>query len=618
MQSIWLCMWLLVLGHAVGTFARQLPSPVTRESASPELSAALEAYQLGQYNAAYQQFSKLAHAGNAEAQFYVGYLHDELHLGMTQDYATALRWYRLAAAQDHPKARFRLGYAYEHGRGVTQDPAEAARWYQAAIAQGDTEAQAALSRVSEVQDLTAAIAAYERGDHQHAFALLTDLANERQMKTHEAAERAAVNRGDRVAFESHRRRDALYYERLAKAQYWLGLLYERGEGVAQDFETAAKWYEAAAKHGNPDAAFNLAILYEEGHGVAPDPKKAWDWYSAAAVRGHPQAAAARERFAESRGGAAMGVPQRSVRRFDTPRDAPPPLGTPGVAGFEAAVDAYARRRYAWAAEQFLPLAEAGNVDAQIYLGHMYDRGMGTVPSDLTKAIPWYRKAAEQGDAGAQYWLGWLYRSDRFDGQGRQLNDYAASVRWLTAAAEQGHPDAQLELGNAYREGRGVVRDDAQRNRWYQTSHKTKEGVNRLLQQPQCAAVAGIPVFAMVYAACNRGDEGKTSRQLTVLAKQGNAQAQNWLGYLYFWGLPGAWPGTAPHPVTASGDLFQAGARWIRAAAEQGDSAAQYNLGVVYEHGMGVPANATEALRWYQAAARQKSAEAQIALERLGQ
>jgi hypothetical protein len=609
---------LLVLGYAVGTFARQLPSPVTREWASPELRAALEAYQRGQYNAAYQQFSTLAHAGNTDAQFYVGYLHDEVHLGMTQDYATALRWYRLAAAQGHPKARLRLGYAYEYGRGVTQDTAEAARWYQAAVAQGDAEAQAALSRVGDVQDLHVAIAAYERGDHTHAFALLTDLANERQIKTHEAAEQAARNRGDRVAFASRRRRDALYYEQLAKAQYWLGLLYERGEGVAQDSGTAAKWYEAAAKHGNPDAAFNLAILYEEGRGVAPDPKKAWDWYSAAAVRGHPKAAAARERFAESRSGAAIGVPPRSGRRSDPTRDTPPPSGTPGVAGFDAAVDAYARRRHAWAAEQFLPLAEAGNVDAQIYLGHLYDQGMGTVQRDLAQAIQWYRQAAEQGDAGAQYWLGWLYRSDRFDGQGRQLNDYAESLRWLTAAAEQGHPDAQLELGHAYREGRGVVRDDTQRSRWYQTSHKNKEGVSRLIQQPQCAAVAGLPVFAIVYAACNRGDEGETSRQLTVLAKQGNAQAQNWLGVLYFRGLPGAWPGTAPYPVTVSGDLFQAGARWIRAAAEQGEAAAQYNLGVVYEHGMGVPANATEARRWYQAAVRQKSPEAQTALERLGQ
>ncbi|MGH8579094.1 MAG: tetratricopeptide repeat protein [Gammaproteobacteria bacterium] len=141
----------------------------------------------------------------------------------------------------------------------------------------------------------------------------------------------------------------------------------------------------------------------------------------------------------------------------------------------------------------------------------------------------------QGDAGAQYWLGRLYQSSRFDGQGCELNDYAESVRWLKAAAEQGHPDAQLDLGNTYREGRGVERNEAERSRWYQTSHKNQEGVSRL-QELQCAAVASIPALAAVYAACNRGDEGATSQQLTVLAKQGNAQSQNWLGYLYILGI----------------------------------------------------------------------------------
>lgn len=615
---------LLVLAYSVGALARALPSQIA--VASPELKAALQAYRLGQYNAAYQQFYKLGNAGNAEAQFYVGYLHDEFHLGMTEDYATALHWYQAAVEQGHPKAQFRLGYAYEHGRGVTQDTAEAARWYQAAAAQGDAEAQAALGRVREVQGLDQAIAAYERGDHPRTFTLLTDLTNERDMNAREAAAEEAKRRGERVDWP---RRDAAYVEQLAKARYWLGLLYERGHGVTQDYEAAAKWYEAAAKSGNPNAAFNLAMLYEQGRGVAPDPKKAWDWYSAAEVRGDPRALAALQRFRAQRESGVTGVrvQPRPVIDLGSTQDDTSASDTPAVSGFDAAVAAYARGDWAWAAEQFFPLAETGNVDAQIYLGTMRASevtqaqpspvlGRG-VKYRLNEAIGWYRKAAEQGDAGAQYWLGRLYQSSRFDGQGRELNDYAESVRWLKAAAEQGHPDAQLDLGNAYREGRGVERNNGERGRWYQTSHKNQEGVRRL-QEPQCAAVASIPALAAVYAACNRGDEGAASRQLTVLAKQGDAQAQNWLGYLYYWGLPGAWPGTAPHPTTTSGDLFQAAARWIRAAAEQGDSAAQYNLGVIYEHGMGVPADPKEAVRWYQAAAQQKSAEAQAALKRLGQ
>ena len=48
-------------------------------------------------------------------------------------------------------------------------------------------------------------------------------------------------------------------------------------------------------------------------------------------------------------------------------------------------------------------AEAGDVDAQNNLGEMYETGDG-VPRDFAKAIEWYRKSAEQGNADAKEWL----------------------------------------------------------------------------------------------------------------------------------------------------------------------------------------------------------------------
>ena len=45
-------------------------------------------------------------------------------------------------------------------------------------------------------------------------------------------------------------------------------------------------------------------------------------------------------------------------------------------------------------------AEQGNRDAQFYLGIMYYLGHG-VPPDYNEAVKWYRKAAEQGCGGAQ-------------------------------------------------------------------------------------------------------------------------------------------------------------------------------------------------------------------------
>ena len=44
-------------------------------------------------------------------------------------------------------------------------------------------------------------------------------------------------------------------------------------------------------------------------------------------------------------------------------------------------------------------AEAGDAEAQSYLGYAYSNREG-VPKDLKEAVKWYRKAAEQGHAGA--------------------------------------------------------------------------------------------------------------------------------------------------------------------------------------------------------------------------
>ena len=53
------------------------------------------------------------------------------------------------------------------------------------------------------------------------------------------------------------------------------------------------------------------------------------------------------------------------------------------------------------------------------------------------------------------------------------------------------------------------------------------------------------------------------------------------------------------------------ARWFRKAAEQGDASAQFNIGVAYDLGKGVPQNYADALRWYLKAAGQGHARAQF-------
>ena len=51
------------------------------------------------------------------------------------------------------------------------------------------------------------------------------------------------------------------------AEYNLGVKYERGEGVKQDYKKAANFYQKAADQGNANAQANLAVLYIWGKGV---------------------------------------------------------------------------------------------------------------------------------------------------------------------------------------------------------------------------------------------------------------------------------------------------------------------------------------------------------------
>ena len=70
---------------------------------------------------------------------------------------------------------------------------------------------------------------------------------------------------------------------------------------------------------------------------------------------------------------------------------------------------------------------------------MYEQGRG-VPQDYTKAVEWYRKAAEQNEAAAQFSLGLMY--DQGTGVERNLTE---ATRWYRLAAKNGDPDAKAVL-----------------------------------------------------------------------------------------------------------------------------------------------------------------------------
>ena len=122
------------------------------------------------------------------------------------------------------------------------------------------------------------------------------------------------------------------------------------------------------------------------------------------------------------------------------------------ADFAEGAAAYEAGNFAAAYDAWQPIAEAGDPDAQLALGILYENGRG-VARDYKAAIAWYTRSAEAGHSGAQFNLGNMYRQ----GNGVAQN-LPRAVLWWTLAADKGLPGAMLNLGIAYHLGEGVAKD----------------------------------------------------------------------------------------------------------------------------------------------------------------
>ena len=95
-------------------------------------------------------------------------------------------------------------------------------------------------------------------------------------------------------------------------------------------------------------------------------------------------------------------------------------------------------------EQLRKAAGQGDAGAQLHMGLRYYTGAG-VTQDSKEAVEWLRKSGGQGNTLAQYELSQIWSSDESVPLDRE-----DGLRWLHKAAEGGHAEAQSELGDKYR------------------------------------------------------------------------------------------------------------------------------------------------------------------------
>lgn len=183
-------------------------------------------------------------------------------------------------------------------------------------------------------------------------------------------------------------------------------------------------------------------------------------------------------------------------------------------------------------------AEKGNGAAMLALGQFYEQGVG-VPRNYGKALEWYGKAAQAGQAGGHYNVGVCYEI----GMGA-APDMSKAVQSFQKAADSGLAQAMYKLSAIYISGSGVPKDT-----------------------------------------------GKGLSWLGKAADAGLAQAANELGMIHLSGLLGQ-----------KKDEKKALAMFTR-AADLGNLEAIKNVAVIHKDGVGVKADPAKAYTWYLIARR---------------
>ncbi|HXX17597.1 MAG TPA: tetratricopeptide repeat protein [Candidatus Eremiobacteraceae bacterium] len=179
----------------------------------------------------------------------------------------------------------------------------------------------------------------------------------------------------------------------AKAEFYLGWLYEHGGPVRVDYTLALENYKAAAAQHNGAAENNLASMYEKGQGVRKNLKTAWQWYLAGAQDGDAWAQANLASIYYKGRGTKRNY-EETVRWLRASANNGLPEGENNLAyfyfyGIGVATDYNEAARLLRAAAENLPAAQTN-------LAYLYEQGKG-VPLDYVAAHTWYSRAIAAGD-----------------------------------------------------------------------------------------------------------------------------------------------------------------------------------------------------------------------------
>lgn len=229
----------------------------------------------------------------------------------------------------------------------------------------------------------------------------------------------------------------------------LGRLYHSGRGTKRDLEKSVYYYTLGANLDAPDCQFRLALYFFSGEGVEKDMAKAFSLFHKAAS--HKFSSAIFELY------------RCYINGWGTEKDEEAALkALKEAAKLKHPQACYTLASYFYSGEMvekderkafklYKKSAELGYGLAQEKLGFIFRNGILGENESPKKSFKWYCKAAEQDNASAQFYIGYFYAN----GYGVKKNVNLA-FEWYSKSAKKNNPAALNNIAICYEYGRGTA------------------------------------------------------------------------------------------------------------------------------------------------------------------
>ncbi|WP_455219994.1 tetratricopeptide repeat protein [Kaarinaea lacus] len=508
--------------------------------------------------------------------------------------------HRLATEYNDPSAQYLVGRNYLKGKSVEKNVQEAIKWFEMAAKQNHIRAQYQLGKIYLYGEGVKANLNYA-----HYF-------------LNKAAEKNHLD-----------------------SQYELGNYYLQGTPDKRQYAKAIKWFRHAAARDHVRSLYILGKMTYEGLGTDPDPAEALRLLNLAAENGlleathyinriettNPEHLTLIKNLDENRNADLSKVLDSSTsRETDKSPNDYYRLGLSYLTGDDEEVQLEKSAQY------FQKAADKHHAKAQYQLAKLYKQGIG-VKQNESLYRKWLGKAASAGVQSAVRELDSLQPQEKT--QLKKANpaepslSYARGLNYLTGngvakdpvkaaqlfmdAAMRNHPKSQYQLGIMYVDGIGLSRDTEQAKQWLEKAASAglvdaRTVLDSLAPKKQKTKVLPI-TLAIKQPESDKDTNGQLfypkdspNSSLIDKAKQGDTTAQYRLGMNYLKGQEGFQRDIGLAVV------------WLEKAANNGEVKSQYQLGSLFQKGLGVEKSNSTAIMWYRKAANQGHREAR---KRLG-